>query len=258
MIKIAFFDIDGTLLKLGCKELSPNTLGALQQLQRSGILLCMATGRSYPAIPHFDGIKFDIYLTFNGSYVVSHNRVIRKEPLHHDDVACIVRNLKQMNRAIAISNTNSVVTNGTDPELEQYFSFGSSKLIIADNFDELCNGDVFQIMCSCRKEEYSKILEGTTNTQITAWWDKAADIIPLSGGKGAAVADVLKYFGFSKDEAIAFGDGINDIEMLQAVGTGVAMGNAKAAVKKMADEICESVEDDGVFTYCQARNFFRE
>ena len=46
--------------------------------------------------------------------------------------------------------------------------------------------------------------------------------------------------------------------MLQAVGTGVAMGNAKAAVKEMADEICESVEDDGVFTYCQARNFFRE
>mgnify|MGYP002517830110 CR=1 FL=1 len=257
MVKIAFFDIDGTLLKLGRKELSPNTLAALQMLQHNGILLCMATGRSYPGIPHFDGIAFDIYLTFNGSYVVSHDRVIRKEPLNRSDVACIVRNLRRMNRAIAISNTSEIVTNGTDPELEQYFSFGRSELIIAENFDELCNGDVFQIMCSCRKEEYNRILEGTTNARITAWWDKAADIIPLSGGKGAAVADVLKFFGFSRDEAIAFGDGINDIEMLQAVGTGVAMGNAKAAVKEIADEICGSVEDDGVFTYCRARNFFR-
>ena len=257
MIKIAFFDVDGTLLKLGCKELSPNTLTALQELQRNGILLCMATGRSYPDIPRFEEMEFDIYMTFNGSYVVSHDRVIRKEPLNHDDVACILRNLKQMNRAVAISNTHSVVANGADPELVQYFSFGSSELVIANNFDELCSGDVFQIMCSCRKEEYDRILEGTTNARITAWWDKAADIIPFSGGKGTAAADVLKSFGFSRDEAIAFGDGLNDIEMLQAVGTGVAMGNAKASVKEMADEICESVEDDGVFTYCQARNFFR-
>lgn len=78
---------------MGCKELSPNMLAALQKLQRNGILLCMATGRSYPSIPHFEGIEFDIYLTFNGSYVVSHDRVIRNKPLHHDDAACIIRNL---------------------------------------------------------------------------------------------------------------------------------------------------------------------
>ena len=44
MIKIAFFDVDGTLLKLGSKEPSPKTVQALQQLQANGVLLCMATG----------------------------------------------------------------------------------------------------------------------------------------------------------------------------------------------------------------------
>lgn len=81
-------------------------------------------------------------------------------------------------------------------------------------------------------------------------WDKAADIIPLNCGKGNAVNAVLNYYGLSKDEAIAFGDGRNDIEMLEAVGTGVAMGNAIDEVKARADVICKSVEEDGVYHYC--------
>ena len=90
----------------------------------------------------------------------------------------------------------------------------------------------------------------TKKTQITAWWDKAVDIIPLAGGKGNAVNAVLAHYGFSKEEAIAFGDGKNDIEMLEAVGMGVAMENAKDEVKQRADAICKSVEEDGVYDYC--------
>ena len=69
MIKIAFFDVDGTLLRLGHKELSANTAAALRQLHQNGIILCMATGRSYTGVPHFDGIDFDVLLTFNGSLI---------------------------------------------------------------------------------------------------------------------------------------------------------------------------------------------
>ena len=53
--------------------------------------------------------------------------------------------------------------------------------------------------------EYERILLGTHATQITAWWDKAVDIIPLACGKGNAVRAVLAHYGFSKAEAIAFG-----------------------------------------------------
>lgn len=79
---------------------------------------------------------------------------------------------------------------------------------------------------------------------------KAVDIIPLSCGKGNAVRAVLAHYGFSKSEAIAFGDGRNDIEMLEAVGTGVAMGNALEEVKARAAVRCRSVEEDGVYHYC--------
>ena len=71
MIKIAFFDIDGTLLKMGCKEPTDKTVKALNSLHQNGILLCMATGRGYLSIPKFKDITFDVLLTFNGSYVMA-------------------------------------------------------------------------------------------------------------------------------------------------------------------------------------------
>lgn len=165
-----------------------------------------------------------------------------------------VKKYKNYRVSIAISNENLLVTNGTDDDLEQYFAFGNVEMIIADNFDELCKDDIYQIMCLCVEAEYEHVLQGTTNTQITAWWDKAVDIIPINCGKGNAVNAVLQYYGFTKDEAIAFGDGKNDIEMLEAVGTGVAMGNAKDEVKSKANKICKSVEEDGVYCYCLENN----
>ena len=175
----------------------------------------MATGRGYLSIPHFEGVDFDIWLTFNGSYVRSKDTVLFKNPLDADDKHRILQNLKQMHRAAAISNEHFIVTNGTDPDLAQYFSFGSEKLVISEHFDALCEEEIYQIMCSCNSTEYAQILQGTHATQITAWWDKAVDIIPLSCGKGNAVRAVLAHYGFSKSEAIAFGDGRNDIEMLE-------------------------------------------
>ena len=117
MIKIAFFDVDGTLLQLGSKEPSPKTVQALQKLRANGVLLCMATGRGYLSVPHFESVDFDIWLTFNGSYVRSKDTVLFKNPLDVDDKYRILQNLKQMHRAAAISNEHFIVTNGTDPDL---------------------------------------------------------------------------------------------------------------------------------------------
>ena len=93
MIKIAFFDVDGTLLKMGHKELSERTLHALISLRRNGVKLCMATGRGYLSAPRFPGIDFDALLTFNGSYVTVGDEIIFKCPLDRMDKLQILQNL---------------------------------------------------------------------------------------------------------------------------------------------------------------------
>lgn len=250
MIKIAFFDIDGTLVKLGSKKLTSNTLLTLKKLKSKGVLLCLATGRSYQAVPSFEGIEFDLILSFNGSYTRNKKEVIYTNPLNHEDVMQLVNNIRSMNKAVSISNENFTISDMHDDILDQYMGFGDEEVIVEDRFDELCNEDLYQVMCACHKDEYEDVLKNTKNCKITAWWDEAIDIIPKDGGKGRAIEKVLAYYGLKKEEAIAFGDGRNDIEMLAAVGKGIAMGNAIDEVKKQADEVCKAVEDDGVYYYC--------
>ena len=161
MIKIAFFDVDGTLLKMGHKELSERTLHTLISLRQNGVKLCMATGRGYLSAPRFPGIDFDALLTFNGSYVTVGDEIIFKCPLDRMDKLQILQNLKDMHRAVAISNEHFIITNGTDPDLEQYFRFGNEILKIDKQFDErvevvfALSADAFKAVSSVKRALYA-------------------------------------------------------------------------------------------------------
>ena len=249
-IKIAFFDVDGTLLPLGVKEPSNKIIYTLKELQKNDVILCMATGRGVLARPKLKGIQFDAYITFNGSYCFTDEEMIHSCPIPKADVLQILENTIRIGRPIVISNDKFIVANGMDENLKTYFSFGGENIAIDEEFDDKCKDDIYQMMLGCESSEYEEILRGTKGTSVTAWWDRAADLIPSESGKGRAVQSILGYYGFSKKEAIAFGDGRNDIEMLGAVGRGIAMGNAGEEVKSIADETCKNVEDDGIYYYC--------
>ena len=248
--KIAFFDIDGTLLPIGKGKPSKNTVFALNRLKERGVILCMATGRSVLTMPKLEGISFDVFMVFNGSYCFDKDKDIFRCPIPQEDVFQILSNARRMDRAIVIGTDSYTVANGMDADLELYFSFGGIDVPVVEDFEDRCFDEIYQIMLSCREEEYEEILRGTTGTAIAAWWDRAVDIIPAASGKGVAVENVIKYFGLSPEEAVAFGDGGNDIEMFKSVGTGVAMGNALDSVKAAADVVCGSVDEDGVYWYC--------
>ena len=122
---------------------------------------------------------------------------------------------------------------------------------VAVQLEKLMDKKVYQMMVGCYKEEYADILRDVDGARITAWWTRAADITPANGNKGVGVRKILDYYHLDKENAIAFGDGTNDIEMLEAVGTGVAMGNATDDVKAVADAICGHVAEDGIYHYCK-------
>ncbi len=142
-----------------------------------------------------------------------------------------------------------MVANGRDQDLEDYYAIAHEELVVSDKFEEYVQQEVYQMMLGCDMEERKHILDGTQHAKLAAWWDRAVDVIPLEGGKGAAIEQILHHYRITKEEAVAFGDGANDIDMFQAVGTGIAMGNASEEVKAMADEVCGSVEEDGIYTW---------
>ena len=66
-----------------------------------------------------------------------------------------------------------------------------------------------------------------------------------------AIEQLLSHLGIAREDTIAFGDGRNDVEMLQSAGIGVAMKNAMPEALAAADEICDAVENDGITSWLQ-------
>lgn len=251
-IKIAFFDIDGTLIDFQKKGLSTKTCEALNRLKEKNILLTIATGRAPLTLPKLDGVEFDVFLTFNGSYCYNHKDTIFSKSIPTEDVNKIIHNATELKRPVSIATQKRIVANGKDEDLVKYYDLAKLQIEVADDFEKVAEETVYQMMLGSRKEEYPLLMKDVKNARITAWWDRAVDIIPAEGGKGVGVDKILEYYHLDRAQAIAFGDGCNDIEMLQAVGTGVAMGNATEEVKLAADDVCGPVAEDGIYHYCIA------
>lgn len=249
-IRIIFFDIDGTLIDMERKEITPQTLEALRRLKERDVRLCLATGRGPLTLPHFEGVEFDVFLTFNGSYCFDRRGTIFSNPLPGEDVQAILRNAAAIHRPVSIATKDQMVANGKDADLIEYYSFAKREVEVSDQFEDVAKGEVYQVMLGCRKEDHPLLLQGTHRSKIAAWWDRAVDIIPSDGGKGEGIRQILSYYHLDRSAALAFGDGDNDIEMLQAVGCGVAMGNASHGLKATADDVCGHVAEDGIYHYC--------
>lgn len=248
--KIIFFDIDGTLIDFSAKRISEKMLETLVRLKENGFILCIATGRSPMTLPQFPGVAFDVFLTYNGSYCFNSEKTIFSNPIPTTDIVQLVENAKKIGRPVSIATKDRLAANGTDQDLTDYFAIAGVEVEIAEDFDRLLQTEVYQIMMGGRQAEYPYIMEGIKHAKIAAWWDRAVDIIPANGGKGTAVENVLNAYHFAKEEAIAFGDGNNDIEMLKSVGTGVAMANGSEQLKKIAKNVCGSAAEDGIYYYC--------
>ena len=195
-IKIIFFDVDGTLIDMQKKEASPKILDTLYRLKERerGIILCLAIGRGPFALPKINGFSFDAFLTFNGSLCYDQNGIIYQNPLTYDDVHTFIDNAHALGKPLSVATSEKTYANGTEPNLDKYFAFGKMKVNISDKFNEIVeNEEIYQILIAAQKKDYAALLKNTTSTKITAWWDKAVDVIPTSGGKGIGVLKILEH-----------------------------------------------------------------
>ena len=139
----------------------------------------------------------------------------------------IIKNASGINRPVSVATKNRLLSNGRDRDLEDYYAISKAKFVVAEDFDDVVNREeIYQLMLGCREKDYPELLKDVSGAKIAAWWDRAADIIPAAAGKGSGIRKILEYYHLDAEDAIAFGDGNNDIEMFHAVGKGVAMENA--------------------------------
>jgi Cof subfamily protein (haloacid dehalogenase superfamily) len=253
MKKAIFFDIDGTLIDClnGLTDITPKVKKAIRVLQSNGNYVFIATGRPYAflseAILNFG---FDGFILTNGSQVKVNNNLIYKKTIDKDFIKEIVSNFEKLNiQYILQGELYSYLKENCKEFYSYYDSYSISRKYLKGIYD-IENIDTYKIEMLCEnKQSIDYCLSLVTNDNYSCLYDvkqKCFELYSKVNTKGTGILKALDYLNISIDNSYAFGDGINDIEMLSTVGCGIAMGNANDEVKKYANKVTDCVHDDGI------------
>ncbi len=251
MIRAAFFDIDGTLISLKTRVYPPSAREAIARLRARGVACYVATGRSKFEIRSehlLDGIEFDGILTNNGqdAYLLD-GSLLYGWPIDPEDVRAVLHWVEEQGCACwMVSDTQSLLNHADSRVLAAMEAIHTAPPPIG-NLRAMLDGPVFKIVLFLDREEMRAPIALARHTRATQWFAQGHDLIASSGGKRAAMLHMLDTLSLSAAEAIAFGDSENDLEMLQAAGIGVAMGNATAQIRAAADYITTDCDDHGIW-----------
>lgn len=250
MIKAIFFDIDGTLLSHQSQGVPASTKKALQLLKEKGIYTFIATGRHISEMRDLplNDLEFEGYITLNGQYCYNQHEVIYDLPIDPQDIQNILSYMDQYPFPCIFVEDQHMYINYHNQAVETVQKAISTPLPDLGDLQRGRTHPIYQVIpydITSKKEQ--DILKQMPHCKMTRWHDLAIDIIPQNGGKQNGIREVLKYYDISLDETMAFGDGFNDIDMLEMVKIGIAMGNAQDEVKQKADEVTDDIDHDGIY-----------
>lgn len=260
MYKVVISDLDGTLLN-NQHQVSPHTRKILKKLVAAGTKFVVATGRHHIDVKAIrNALGLDIYLvTSNGAVVTDkQDQIIYNRTLPVD----IAQELSEMplpdpEIAVNLYTPDAWFTNKDMPEYLEYhkdtgFCYTKTDLIALDK--SRINKYFFIA-------EHEPLLE-LENTLLARYAGQLSiafsqpdclEVMALGVNKGAAISSILEQHDIPLHSAIAFGDGMNDYEMLSIVGHGVVMGNAHDRLKLALPDLPRAGvnDEDGVAEYLQ-------
>ena len=111
---------------------------------------------------------------------------------------------------------------------------------------QMIGRETYQIIAIMPADRDKTVTDMLPHCRLPRWHPQFSDLVNANNSKASGIESILRHFGIKKEECIAFGDGGNDIEMLEYCGIGVAMGNALDGVKAVADHITDTVDNDGI------------
>ena len=265
MKKLLFFDIDGTLA-YPKQQPAASTVEAIRQARHNGHMAFISTGRTIDSIPEaVSRIGLDGGIFSAGGQVTIGDAVLFR--FHMDDMLLqqLLLRLRTMPVFYALETAGGRFHSENADEVLRLadlsgISEDARKLTNEILFDpnmrpmsQYRGQPVFKIAYHCPKRAAPQLYSELNDLAKLVDYDNLLEL-PISVGeisdpavnKGNAIRALCRHLGMTTADCIAFGDSMNDTEMLQTAGIGVAMGNAPDGVKALADMVCDRCECDGI------------
>lgn len=246
--KLIAFDIDGTLINSDGEILS-STLEVIEKLKAEGHFVTIATGRSLASAKDIIAdVPFAHYILCNGAYAFIDHQQVYSNPLDKAEFKQLVALANDHQIDLLYQTQDQVKQQGpfihaSNQEMQDKFTTD----IPSYDFDIDREEAIYQGIVFCNRKEQQLFENQFSTIRFTRWNEHAVDAIPLDGSKAQTLAEIAGKEKFKPEDIIVFGDGENDIEMLQYAGVGVVMANASDLVKSHGSMITKSNDDHGIW-----------
>ena len=264
--KIIFLDIDGTLTEPGKNVPPESALWAIRAAREKGHAVFLCTGRNYDMMKPLLKYEFDGFIASSGGYIQCGDEVIYDCPLTEQQRVLALSLFEKNNIFRTIEcNEGSFTTESFKEFLRKNAeTSGNSEFLrwreqLEKNLnmrpiEEYENQPVYKVVLMVdeewKLEEPMKLLSDDFTFVIQEKNEHGyinCEFISKQYDKGQAVKRVCEHLGIDIKNSYAFGDSMNDLEMMEVAGTSICMENGSPDMKKVADDICRSVSEDGIY-----------
>lgn len=247
MIKAIFFDVDGTLVDPATHTIPQGTVDSLHALREKGIRLFVATGRHMSMMDDVRAqFEFDGYVSVSGQFCLCGGEVVHKNPIPRAGMEEMLCAMKEHGFSGVFLEGEDCWLNAHDGAAQRFLEEFQVKTPPVYPVGRALENEVYQVITLLTREQEHVLLDRAEHLRCVRWHPGFVDAMPPDGGKDTGIRAVLEWIGVAPEEAMAFGDGENDLTMFFCVGTSVAMGNANDRVKDGADYVTACVDADGV------------
>ncbi len=255
--KLAFFDIDGTLLG-SSHSLSPRTIQAIKHLREAGVRLALATGRpSFGAKLISQSLEIDDWsLFFSGALICNpkSGKHLFEAPIAKELISKTIKTAKELGLYLELYTSSNYYVEAFSeltPKHTHYMGFDPT---IADFEKLLEEHKIIKLLTASegQKELQDQLISELPELKcLCSTGANHPDIIfnnitAIEANRVDGFSRILSAYGIEAKEVISFGDASSDIDFLKLSGLGVAMANATEAVKQQADLVADTADNDGV------------
>lgn len=250
--KTIFFDLDGTLL--GPKNgklfhIPKSALRALNTLKQNGHRIAVCSGRPEAFIHKFFPDLFTSYVALNGTHVVYEGKTILDCPLDVQKVKELMEHFDSYGCAYSFIGKDHGWTRGLEEHQLESLNprYGFSDYLVSQWQPEEISAHMMDFIFRT-EEEYERCRPAFAGSMVLNRHpgQLACDLSFKEQDKAKGIQAFLEYADIDRNDTIAFGDGHNDVTMMQTVGCGIAMGNAVEEVKQAAAYVTADMFDDGI------------